>query len=226
MKPLAEFYARKATKNGLAKDGFQAWCKMCSKEALRSWMKANKSHFLQWQAKNRHKNADKIRAWVDAHREELKSADRERRNKNPDYYRERAHSWRCRNREKVAQTLRRYALRHPDKIRVKKQRRRARQANLPNTLSVEQWRMTVGLFRHTCAYCGKQVAASGMEHDHLIALADGGGYVMGNIVPSCRDCNLSKLDRSYKEWMRKKGFPIQPLQDRLVSLECLASEPT
>ena len=52
-----------------------------------------------------------------------------------------------------------------------------------------------------CIYCGSTPWDDGIKlHlDHVIALASGGDSVAGNIVASCKSCNLSKNIRPLRE---------------------------
>ncbi len=42
-----------------------------------------------------------------------------------------------------------------------------------------------------CAYCEKLAVSA----DHILAIANGGLDVPGNVVPCCRSCNSSKQDK-------------------------------
>lgn len=47
-----------------------------------------------------------------------------------------------------------------------------------------------------CAYCDAPA-----EHlDHIKPIARGGRDVLGNVIPACADCNLSKSDKSLADW--------------------------
>lgn len=52
---------------------------------------------------------------------------------------------------------------------------------------------------HLCAYCGDE---NGPFHfDHLYPVARGGTDEAHNIVVACRECNLSKGDKTILEWV-------------------------
>jgi 5-methylcytosine-specific restriction endonuclease McrA len=73
------------------------------------------------------------------------------------------------------------------------ERRRARIAGLPCTLTHEQWHETVECFDGRCAYCGK--IENNPEQEHVTPVSAGGGYTQDNIVPACRACNRKKAHR-------------------------------
>lgn len=49
----------------------------------------------------------------------------------------------------------------------------------------------------TCIYCGSTEVAT---QDHIIPKCKGGPDIPANIVPACKSCNSSKLDKDIFEW--------------------------
>lgn len=47
-----------------------------------------------------------------------------------------------------------------------------------------------------CLYCG----GPGGTVDHVVPLSRGGQHAEGNLVPACRSCNSSKMDKLLVEW--------------------------
>jgi len=72
--------------------------------------------------------------------------------------------------------------------RVWQARERAIQANLPATLTVEQWLRTLEHFKWKCAYCEQRL---GIIIEHFIPLPLA-GTTADNCVPSCYACNARK----------------------------------
>lgn len=87
-----------------------------------------------------------------------------------------------------------------DKVNIVIQRRRAVKMSLPHTLTIGQWRSTVSHFDNCCAYCGKPLP---LVQEHFLALSNGGGYVVNNIIPSCKSCNSKKNTRDFSIWYPK-----------------------
>lgn len=55
-------------------------------------------------------------------------------------------------------------------------------------ITSEQYQAILDEFNGGCAYC-----PSAFEHwDHYVPLSRGGRHEVGNVVPSCADCNLHK----------------------------------
>lgn len=51
----------------------------------------------------------------------------------------------------------------------------------------------------TCQYCGATPPSVILHVDHIVAIAEGGGNNIDNLVTSCEPCNLGKGARSLKD---------------------------
>ena len=58
--------------------------------------------------------------------------------------------------------------------------------------------------RFTCQYCGRKAPHVELQVDHIIPISQGGSNDFSNLVTSCTDCNLGKLDTNL--WDIKDGF--------------------
>lgn len=66
------------------------------------------------------------------------------------------------------------------------------------------WERLVARYGGMCAYCGVRE----WEHiDHVIPVCRGGTHSIGNLLPACAKCNLSKKDRLLVEWRVGKTVP-------------------
>lgn len=68
-------------------------------------------------------------------------------------------------------------------------------------VTLKDWTRLLGRHGNRCAYCGKPVAD--MHMDHVIPLSRGGAHSIGNVVPACAPCNLSKGAKLLVEWKRR-----------------------
>lgn len=96
---------------------------------------------------------------------------------------------------------RRWAQEHPEQIRLssrnyKAKRRSWEQSGLAFTL--RDWRRLKARYEYQCAYCGKPCKR--LQLDHVIPLSRGGEHHIGNILPACPHCNMSKNDKLLIEW--------------------------
>lgn len=77
-------------------------------------------------------------------------------------------------------------------------RRRGREYN-----TVAEWRWSdfmrlAAVFGYCCAYCGEKPLQ--LEPDHVVPLARGGANSTTNLLPACRECNISKQALLPDEW--------------------------
>ena len=123
---------------------------------------------------------------------------KESRKADPERYR--AHSRRSyeRHRDKRIESATEYQRTHPEVVALTRSRRRAAESY---AITRRDHRRLLEQYRHSCAYCEVRLAPWGREFpnslqwDHVIPLARGGRDSVGNIVPSCRDCNRRKSAR-------------------------------
>ena len=83
--------------------------------------------------------------------------------------------------------------------------RRAWEQLNPGSVGVasREWRRLVRRYRHSCAYCGGN--QGGIHMDHVIPLSRGGRHAIGNVLPACQACNLSKGAKLVAEWKRDEA---------------------
>lgn len=83
--------------------------------------------------------------------------------------------------------------------------RRAWEQLNPDSVGVDsrEWRKLVRRYRHRCAYCGGN--DGGLHMDHVIPLSRGGRHAIGNVLPACQGCNLSKGAKLVAEWKRDEA---------------------
>jgi 5-methylcytosine-specific restriction endonuclease McrA len=62
-------------------------------------------------------------------------------------------------------------------------------------------------FGNCCAYCGKDGNGDRrLELEHFIPLSKGGGHVLGNMLPACKQCNSSKRACDPEQWYKAQPF--------------------
>ncbi len=101
---------------------------------------------------------------------------------------------------------------NPDKVTNSFHRRRAREKNLPNALTVDEWEYALSYFNGCCAVCERQLNDLFGTHyasqDHWIPISydgkDNPGHVVGNVVPLCHGlggCNNHKSAKMPDVWL-------------------------
>lgn len=55
------------------------------------------------------------------------------------------------------------------------------------------------MYQQPCGYCGVYVEGQ-MQIDHIVPIARGGSHKIGNLLPACPTCNMSKGSKTLSEW--------------------------
>lgn len=69
-------------------------------------------------------------------------------------------------------------------------------------VSERDWCRMLHRYHGLCAYCQEH---PGTERDHIIPLKRGGRYSIGNLLPVCEACNVSKNAKLLVAWKRTVG---------------------
>lgn len=75
--------------------------------------------------------------------------------------------------------------------------------NLPET----EWEEVKAFFNHECAYCGTPDTGdsrNGLVPDHLIAVAENGDFLLGNVIAACHSCNDRRGKTPWRQWLEDK----------------------
>jgi len=218
------------SRNSKKKDGLQSQCKECVREYARVYYAANSEKLNEksrvYRAANSEKvrekdrvykaaNPEKVREYKRVYRETNSEKEREYarvyKAANPEKEREANRVYRAANPEKVREAVRVWRAANPEKVRVNDQRRRARKANLPNTLTAAEWYYAIDYFHGCCAVCGRQLKNLDKTRrgsaDHWIPLSKGGGTTADNIVPLCSGedgCNNRKGNKDPEVWLAQQ----------------------
>ena len=196
VKPRAAF-----NKQAAAKDGLQTYCKPCARERRRAedpdrkrqrrrrWRLANLDAQLVRERTARTRTVDQRRAYA--------------RRYYHDHRVERAaymKGWRAANRDRRAAYDRRYRAANQAARRLREAARRAQKQGSDSALvTVRDLNRLLWRYRSACAYCETPLTGA-FEWDHVIPLARGGRHAIGNLAPSCLDCNGSKHRKYLSEW--------------------------
>lgn len=75
-----------------------------------------------------------------------------------------------------------------------------------------------------CQYCGAHPPETILHVDHIVAVAEGGGNDMDNLVTACEDCNLGKGARPLNvapESLADKAARIQEAEEQLAGYNAI-----
>ena len=165
------------------------YCASRCRDAYR--YKVNKVARLEAVREHRAKNLDAINqrrreAWAAAGKAETSRRNRESYEKN-------------------REARIRYALEYQRRNPPTRTRHR-RRAAISFTVTASDLSRLVLRSRGKCSYCATQVGANGKQNhnslqwDHVVPLSRGGCNSIGNLLPSCRRCNLQKNAKTLMEW--------------------------
>lgn len=127
---------------------------------------------------------------------------------------ERTRKWVTENPEKTRAYKAAWKKRNPQKELASVQRRNAIKRGLPSGFTVKDWQEIQEFFDYRCIYCGKPDV---LQQDHFLPVALGGGYIRGNIAPSCCLCNTTKSSKHPRVFV-EEGRLKQPYRQLLVKL--------
>ena len=84
------------------------------------------------------------------------------------------------------------------------------------SFSENDWNSTKDHFSNQCAYCG---ADGDLVIEHVIPInrTSLGEHRIGNLVPSCRSCNVNKGDRDYREFLADEPLRLEFIQSYMDS---------
>ena len=130
------------------------------------------------------------------------------REKNPGGVKTISKNYRENNTEKVRECKKRYRdpekakkhskeYRKSEKGKATNQRRhtnrRAREREIINTLTAQEWLDILEKHNYICAYCGTEFDCENLPtRDHIISISKGGNNTKENIIPACQSCNSRK----------------------------------
>jgi len=182
---------------GMCRKCYQRWYRKHNKERIKETVK-------RYIEKNKEKHLAARRKINRRQRAEMSKEEKQAKNKRE--WESRKKRMTPEEREKRRQHSREYYQKNKERFREQRrtafQRRRARQKQLPATLTHDQWLEILQSYDHRCAYCGQQFDK--LTRDRIIPVVNGGGTTMHNIVPACRKCNRAK-------GMNPPPIPVQPV---------------
>jgi len=189
-KPLDQYY-----KDSRGKGGLFARCKKCHNSSAMNWAKNNRdkvnSIAKTYRDNHKQETAERVSAYYEKNRSSLLVKKKQYRETQKEVISEYQKEWYKRNPQKGSE----YA-----------HRRRVRILNGDvRTVTNKDWVSLLNRFDNRCAYCG---CREELTKDHVVPISRGGRHSVGNIVPACWKCNMSKGAKFLVEWNQKPSHTL------------------
>lgn len=219
--PATKEYFRVAKNN---KDGLKCECKICQKEKDKKYRENNREKILKNMGNYKSKNNTKIKQYhkdyyskneekIKKYRNEysIKNYNKIKQQQKEYYYNHKdiidtyQQEYTEKNRERKKIHLKKYSKTEHGKLlkKIREQKRRSIEKDLDSSFSIQQWNICKDYFNNSCCYCGKDKL---LTQDHFIPLSNGGEYTNNNILPACKSCNSSKINKDFFKWYPKQEF--------------------
>lgn len=107
---------------------------------------------------------------------------------------------------------REYLAKNPERMRAIRRNRKSRIKAQRFEFTERDWARMKERYRQCCAYCGRH--SDQLQREHVIPISRGGRHSVGNIVPACPRCNMSKKAKLLSEWRyrQREVIPHPPLE--------------
>jgi 5-methylcytosine-specific restriction endonuclease McrA len=172
-------------KDKAKKDGFGSYCKKCTSE-----------NNYKYRLANLEKTKERVKQFHLANPDRRKQYDKKYRLANIEKEREYRKRYRLANLEKGKE----YRLANLERRRNHQHTRRVKK--LSNGVFKISPKELKKLYSSSCFYCS---STENIHADHLVPISRGGQHSIGNLLPACQKCNLSKGSKLLIEWHGRKS---------------------
>ena len=181
------------------------------KEYDRQYREKNKEYIQKYMKKYRMENKEQSqkygKEWRKNNKEHIKELNKQYYKKNKEHINKLMENWRKENKVLIKEINDKYQKTEEGKIAKQRAdtKRKAREREIINTLTSEEWLDILEEYDYKCAYCGCDFDENNMPtKDHIIPISKGGDNVKENIVPACRSCNCKKGNKLLNKSGKKR----------------------
>lgn len=163
---------------------YQSYCRPCERQ-----------HWRNWRQENQVSEIKRLREYYGASKKRILAYKKESRRVNNDLFLKREKINRERRGDLHRLVNKKWRDANLEKVRAYAKTNKAKRKNA-STFKVEA-NYLVALKNKPCFECGN----TGQIHiDHIVPISRGGNHSVGNLMPLCASCNLSKGAKTYMEW--------------------------
>ena len=166
------------------KDGLHPYCKSCFKEYYKNNKESRDEYDREYRVKNREYVLDRNRKYYHDNKEKQLKLNK---------------IWRKNNHSKKLEYDRKWRKNNTDKTMNYKHIRRARERNVLFESGISK----TDILKEQggkCASCKSSGDEIEWHLDHIMPISRGGSHARDNVQILCRDCNLSKYNKTMEEW--------------------------
>jgi len=185
-------------KDRTKKDGLCSWCKICksiNKQWHAEYYKNNKEKILHKTNKYKRENKNLIsrnnKLYYSKNKEVLTEKEREYYRNNKERIRSHGKLYYKNNKGHILSRQKNYKQTPRGKFNIYKES--AKNRNIGFDLSFDDF---IEYWNKPCEYCGVFIDTIGIDRTD-----NSNGYISSNIMSCCADCNLTKNNSSYIEWI-------------------------
>ena len=157
-----------------------------------------KEYKRKWYLYNRDRILEDRKIYQEKNKGKISKRNKEYYIKNKDKILEQVDKWQKNNPGMLKRNLNKYRKTEKGKAADQraKSKRRAREEEMINTLTAQEWIDILKEYKFRCAYCGKEFNLFDKEtRDHVIPISKGGDNTKENVVPACNKCNAKKSNK-------------------------------
>jgi 5-methylcytosine-specific restriction endonuclease McrA len=196
-------------------DGFQSYCKPCTKSKAVEWQKANPEKKAAADRKQ-----DQKPERIARHRERTRAYFE----KNRDQELARLAAWQAANPVRTREYRKAWAEANPDRVRayhekhyakperkqylrdLSRYRRTVEKGSGGEVITGETWLIIVDLFGSKCCYCDK---TGKLTIEHIDPISRGGKHAVSNLAPACDYCNKAKKTKTVEQFCPERAAAIR-----------------
>lgn len=193
-KTINDFYADKRSK-----DGLQSKCISCELQYRKNNAERIKARKREYNNKNKEKNRQYFKEYRKNNKDKISIFQKNYQLENAEKIKKQRFEYRENHRQELRQKTKEYKKANPHIVNNYILSRKARKKlNGVFYISAKELQK---LYLSDCFYCGDN---ENIQIDHVVPISKGGTHSIGNLVPACAECNLSKRDKFLSQWKLQK----------------------
>lgn len=210
------------SKDKKGKYGLYSQCKECRSAYIKKYnkkyreenkekiAKQRKKYDKKYYEKHKEELAKRSKIYREEHKEERAEYDKKRYKEHKEEKREYDKKYYQEHKEAIAEQKKKYNKTPQGQVVIFNgvNKRRQREEQQGNGITVEQWLEMMNFFDWKCAYSGEYIGGDSDNRtiDHIVPIVKGGEHEVWNCVPMYAPYNFSKYNKDMEEWYSQQDF--------------------